>query len=81
MLGVGREDRERALAAVAELRTVLDDAETRALPQQFAQTSVDLLRGPDADAAGLAAAVDFESRPAEYHRRLAEVVGPQPLTG
>lgn len=74
MLGAGAEDRRRALAAVGALRVILDEAEARDLAPQFAQASVDLLRGPDTDAAGLSTRVDFESRPAEYRSVLAGIV-------
>ncbi|NUK39682.1 hypothetical protein HRW13_01965 [Streptomyces lunaelactis] len=75
MLDAGREQRRRALAAVAELRLLLDEAERESITQQFAQASVDLLRGPDSDPAGLSAWVDFETRSTEYYSLLAEVAG------
>ncbi|WP_369142848.1 hypothetical protein [Streptomyces sp. R44] len=62
----------RARAALAELRRLLDRAERDGLAPWFAQASVDLLRGPDADPAGLAASVDFASRPEKYHALLAK---------
>ncbi|MFF9458176.1 hypothetical protein [Streptomyces flaveolus] len=73
MLDAGVEERRRAATAVAGLRTLLDEAERDGLPQQFAQVSVDLLRGADGDAAGLAARTDFETRPAVYYDILAEI--------
>ncbi|WP_326677820.1 hypothetical protein [Streptomyces sp. NBC_01237] len=76
MRRAGRAERRRALAAVAELRLLLDDAERRGRAAQFAQASVDLLRGPDDGPAGLSAWVDFETRPAEYYGLLADIVGP-----
>ncbi|MFG1807342.1 hypothetical protein [Streptomyces sp. NPDC049040] len=78
MLAAGREDRLRALAAVSELRWALAEAECRNLAEQFAQTSVDLLRGPDNAPSALTATVDYESRPADYARALTEVVGVVP---
>ncbi|TWG03785.1 hypothetical protein FHX80_112221 [Streptomyces brevispora] len=75
LLGAGRSQRRRALAAVAALRPLLDKAEREGRVQQFAQVSVDLLRGPGSDPTGLSAWVDFESRSAEYYGRLAEVTG------
>ncbi|MFB6777038.1 hypothetical protein ACFCX0_06315 [Streptomyces sp. NPDC056352] len=73
MLDAGRDQRWRARVAVAELRLLLDKAERESITQQFAQTSVDLLRGPDSDPAGLSAWVDFETRSAEYYSVLTEV--------
>ncbi|MGW1549764.1 hypothetical protein [Streptomyces sp. NPDC002346] len=73
MLDAGQEQRWRARVAVAELRLLLDKAERQSITQQFAQTSVDLLRGPDNDPAGLSAWVDFETRSAEYYSVLTEV--------
>ncbi|WP_236241091.1 hypothetical protein [Streptomyces sp. CC228A] len=49
MMSAGREQRCCALAAVAELRLLLDEAERDGISQQFAQASVDLLRGPDSE--------------------------------
>ncbi|WP_374991157.1 DEAD/DEAH box helicase [Streptomyces sp. LHD-70] len=71
----GREKKARALAAVAELRTLVDEAEQAGVPGMLAQASVDLLRGPDSD---IAAWVDFELRSAEYYSLLAEVTGRVP---
>lgn len=76
MRRAGRAERRRALAAVAELRLLLDDAERRGRAAQFAQASVDLLRGPDDGPAGLSAWVDFETQPAKYYGLLADIVGP-----
>ena len=75
MLLAGREKRARALAAVAGIRELVDEAERAGLPGLFAQASVDLLRGPGTD---LAAWTDFELRSAEYYSLLAEVSGRQP---
>ncbi|MBT3149833.1 hypothetical protein HTV45_02705 [Streptomyces sp. CHD11] len=78
MLDASREQRQGVPAAVAELRTLLLQAERHGDVERFGQVSVDLLRGMDGDPAGLAARVDFESRPAEYYGLLAEVVGAAP---
>ncbi|MFE9885593.1 hypothetical protein [Streptomyces scopuliridis] len=75
MLAASHEERRRAKVAVAELRRVLDEAETRGIAEQFSQTSVDLLRGPDNDPADLSTRADFESRPAEYRSILADIIG------
>ncbi|MFF8380142.1 hypothetical protein ACF07V_28875 [Streptomyces sp. NPDC015661] len=72
MLTAGPRRIRRARAALAELRRLLDRAERDGLAQSFAQASVDLLRGPDADPAGLAAWVDFTSRPEKYHALLSK---------
>lgn len=74
MLLAGAEKRERALAAVAELRSLAEEAERNGLHESFAQTSVDLLRPPDE----LAAWADFELRSAEYYSLLAEISGRAP---
>ncbi|THA67087.1 hypothetical protein E6P78_15700 [Streptomyces sp. A0958] len=73
MLRVGPEGRRRTRAAVAELRGLLAEAKFDALGPRFGQTSVDLLRGPDNELDALSAWTDFESRPADYYRVLAEV--------
>ncbi|MFJ9864504.1 DEAD/DEAH box helicase [Streptomyces sp. NPDC101165] len=70
MLLAGRDKKDRALAAVAEIRTLVQQAEQAGLPGLFAQASVDLLRGPATD---VAAWVDFELRSAEYYSLLAEI--------
>ncbi|HEY3483639.1 MAG TPA: DEAD/DEAH box helicase [Streptomyces sp.] len=75
MLLSGREKKARARAAVAEIRTLVDDAERADLPELLAQASVDLLRGPGSD---IAAWVDFQLRSAEYYGLLAEVSGHAP---
>lgn len=75
MLLAGREKKARALAAVTELRSLVDEAERALLPELFAQASVDLLRGPSSD---IAAWVDFELRSAEYYSLLAEISGRSP---
>ncbi|MFG2119380.1 DEAD/DEAH box helicase [Streptomyces sp. NPDC048710] len=75
MLLAGRDKKARALAAVAEIRTLVQEAEQAGLPELFAQASVDLLRGPSTD---VAAWVDFELRSAEYYSLLAEISGGVP---
>ncbi|MER7054570.1 DEAD/DEAH box helicase [Streptomyces sp. NPDC000351] len=75
MLLSGRQKKARALAAVAGIRAVVDEAEGSGLPGLLAQTSVDLLRGPSSD---VAAWVDFELRSADYYSLLAEVSGRLP---
>ncbi|WP_225804285.1 hypothetical protein [Streptomyces sp. NK15101] len=74
-LRAGPAARAEAEAAVAELRRLLADAERHGLRERFAQTSVDLLRGQDADRAALAAGADFEQDP-EAYRRLLEDLAP-----
>ncbi|WP_188266661.1 MULTISPECIES: DEAD/DEAH box helicase [unclassified Streptomyces] len=69
MLVTGQEKRARALAAVASLRALADEAEQTGLPGLIAQASVDLLRAPPSESA---AWVDFELRSAEYYGLLAE---------
>ncbi|KAB2974552.1 DEAD/DEAH box helicase [Streptomyces sp. SS1-1] len=75
MLFAGRAGRERAVAAVAEIRTATERADADGVPGLLAQASVDLLRRPDSDVAAL---VDFELRSAEYYSLLAEVSGRAP---
>lgn len=53
MLLAGREKKARAWAAVAEIRSLVDEAEQAGLPELLAQASVDLLRGLSSDVAGL----------------------------
>ncbi|MFF0010239.1 DEAD/DEAH box helicase [Streptomyces sp. NPDC005374] len=77
MLLAGQEKKARVLAAVADIRSLVDEAERAALPGLFAQASVDLLRGPSSD---VAAWVDFELRSAEYYSLLAEISGRLPDT-
>ncbi|WP_406144237.1 hypothetical protein [Streptomyces sp. NBC_01012] len=78
MLTAGPERRRRARTAVTELLLVLKWAEQGGLEQRFGQVSVDLLRGTDSGPAGLDAWVDYEARPAEYHRLLTEITGTEP---
>lgn len=75
MLRAGPEKRRRTGIAVDELRRLLNKAERDTVNQQFGQASVDLLRGPDSARDGLSAWVDFESRPGDYYRLLADVTG------
>ncbi|MGW0607333.1 DEAD/DEAH box helicase [Streptomyces sp. NPDC002640] len=75
MLMAGREGRARALSAVAEVRSLTEEAGREDVPALLAQASVDLLRGPVTE---VAAWVDFELRSAEYYGLLAEVSGRQP---
>ncbi|TXS53274.1 DEAD/DEAH box helicase [Streptomyces sp. uw30] len=75
MLLAGRAGRERALAALAEVRTLTAQADQDEVPHLLAQASVDLLRRPESDVAAL---VDFELRSAEYYGLLAELSGRAP---
>ncbi|GAB2814332.1 hypothetical protein GCM10027073_53150 [Streptomyces chlorus] len=79
MLRAGADERAAAKYAVGELRRLLGAAERRGVVGLFAQTSIDLLRGPDADPAGVAARVDFERRPAKYAHLLTELAVPEPV--
>ncbi|MCF1600399.1 DEAD/DEAH box helicase [Streptomyces muensis] len=72
MLFAGQAKRERALAAVAEIRALTEQADRDGVPELLAQASVDLLRRPESEPAAL---VDFELRSAEYYGLLAEVSG------
>lgn len=71
----GRERRERALAAVAELRELTADAAAKDVRLLLAQASADLLREPASD---IEAWVDFELRSAEYYSQLAEISRQRP---
>ncbi|MBY8877541.1 DEAD/DEAH box helicase [Actinacidiphila acidipaludis] len=71
----GRTARELALSAAARVQALQAQAERDGVPELFAQSSVDLLRGP-ADA--IEAWVDFEVRSAEYYNLLAELSGQGP---
>ncbi|MEV0786354.1 hypothetical protein AB0I52_26025 [Streptomyces sp. NPDC050423] len=75
MLRAGPGRRGQARASVTRLRQELDLAARTGLADRFAQASVDLLRGQNSDAAGLAARVDFDARSAEYCRVLVDVTG------
>ncbi|WP_210637314.1 hypothetical protein [Streptomyces sp. GESEQ-13] len=70
MLDTDRDGRLEARAAMARLREVLAEAERAGLRQRFAQASVDLLRGADADPLALSARVDLASRPDAYQKQL-----------
>ncbi|MEU6453401.1 DEAD/DEAH box helicase [Streptomyces sp. NPDC047065] len=72
LLLAGRAKKARALEAVAEIRSVTEEAERADTPGLLAQASVDLLRGPAGD---LAAWTDFELRSAEYYGVLGEIAG------
>ncbi|WP_199806913.1 MULTISPECIES: hypothetical protein [unclassified Streptomyces] len=76
MLGAGPVARQHAALAVAELRPLLAAAERDGLPERFAQTSVDMLRGQDTNSAALAAAADFARDPEPYELLLARLAGP-----
>ncbi|HEX5567995.1 MAG TPA: DEAD/DEAH box helicase [Streptomyces sp.] len=71
----GRERRERAYAAVAEILGVCEEAADRDVPLSLGQASVDLLRDPATEAGAWA---DFELRSAEYHVLLTEISGSGP---
>ncbi|MET9965668.1 DEAD/DEAH box helicase [Streptomyces sp. NPDC006356] len=75
MLFAGQAKRERALAAVAEIRALTEQADQDGVPELLAQASVDLLRRPESEPTAL---VDFELRSAEYYGLLAEVSGRAP---
>ncbi|MGW0827988.1 DEAD/DEAH box helicase [Streptomyces sp. NPDC002845] len=72
MLLAGKDRRERAVAAAAEIRALAERAEQEGVPELLAQASVDLLRGPATEVEAL---VDFELRSAEYYSLLAEISG------
>ncbi|WP_435841087.1 hypothetical protein [Streptomyces fagopyri] len=73
MLQAGPGERLKAAQAVAELRPLLAGAERNGVPERFAQTSVDLLRGQDEDLAALAAVTDFAGDPLAYRHLLAQL--------
>ncbi|MGW8061701.1 DEAD/DEAH box helicase [Streptomyces ziwulingensis] len=77
LLLAGRARKTRALEAVAAIRSLTDEAERERIPEQLAQASVDLLRGPPGD---LAAWTDFALRSAEYYGLLGEIAGRAPDT-
>lgn len=77
-LGTDRHGRAEARAAVSRLRDMLAEAERAGLRQWFAQTSVDLLRGADADPLALSARVDLASRPDAYREELWHIVRTSP---
>ncbi|MEV3994166.1 DEAD/DEAH box helicase [Streptomyces halstedii] len=75
LLVAGKDRRERARDAVAEIRELTERADRDGVPEMFAQASVDLLRGPADEVAAL---VDFEMRSAEYYSLLAEASDRRP---
>ncbi|NEB75359.1 hypothetical protein G3I40_08975 [Streptomyces sp. SID14478] len=77
MLRAGRPSRDKARSAVAELRTLMADAQQAGLPARFAQTSVDLLRAPDHRALTLSARADYERRTGQYYGLPGRVVNPR----
>lgn len=74
MLRTSPYERDDVVSAVHKLRLVLAEAEREGLAERFAQASVDLLRGPDTDADGLATWADFEARPGKYYGALAKTI-------
>ncbi|MEU8759631.1 hypothetical protein [Streptomyces sp. NPDC048659] len=78
MLRAGPSARLNAEGALNDLRWLLADAERNGLPERFAQTSVDLLRGQESDQATLAAQADYTRNPDAYHALLAQLTGPEP---
>ncbi|WP_420037747.1 hypothetical protein ACN2WE_40800 [Streptomyces sp. cg28] len=78
MLRADAEERATAKHAVARLSQLLVTVEQRGSADQFTQTSIDLLRGPDADPAGIAARVDYETQPETYAHLLTELAIPEP---
>ncbi|MEU0909453.1 hypothetical protein [Streptomyces althioticus] len=74
LFGADREGRADARAAVRRLRKLLAEAERSGLWLRFVQTSVDLLRGADADPLALSARVDLASRPDAYQEQLWHIV-------
>ncbi|MGY1400083.1 hypothetical protein G6W51_34185 [Streptomyces coelicolor] len=82
LFGTDRDGRADARAAVRRLREMVAEAERSGRWLQFLQTSIDLLRGADADPLALSARVDFASRPDAYQERLWHIVRTSPaLTG
>lgn len=68
----GDREQPEARAAARTLRDILTRARREHLAGDFAQSSVDLLRGADPDPEGIAARTDFALRPAAYYRALEE---------
>ncbi|GGQ75134.1 hypothetical protein ACH4NV_04520 [Streptomyces althioticus] len=82
LLVTDREGRADARAAVRRLRELVAEAERSGRWLSFLQTSIDLLRGADADPLALSARVDLASRPDAYQEQLWHVVRARPvLTG
>ncbi|MCX5560467.1 DEAD/DEAH box helicase [Streptomyces sp. NBC_00038] len=75
MAFAGKERREHALAAVAELRELTAGGAAKDVRLLLAQASADLLREPASD---IEAWVDFELRSTEYYSQLAEVSRQRP---
>ncbi|MFI2146607.1 hypothetical protein ACH46L_30335 [Streptomyces althioticus] len=78
LLVMDREGRADARAAVRRLREMVTEAERSGRWLRFLQTSIDLLRGPDADPLALSARVDLASRPDAYQEQLWHVVRTRP---
>ncbi len=82
LFGTDRDGRADARAAVRRLREMVAEAERSGRWLRFLQTSIDLLRGADADPLALSARVDFASRPDAYQERLWHILRTSPaLTG
>ncbi|MGA5146978.1 hypothetical protein ACPCSF_18340 [Streptomyces griseoincarnatus] len=82
LFGTDRDGRADARAAVRRLREMVAEAERSGRWLQFLQTSIDLLRGADADPLALSARVDLASRPDAYQEQLWHIVRTSPaLTG
>ncbi|MFI7388484.1 hypothetical protein [Streptomyces sp. NPDC049813] len=78
MLRADAEEHAAAKHAVGLMRHLLGTVGQRGSIDQLAQTSVDLLRGPDADPVGIAAPIDFETPPEKYAHLLTELTVPEP---
>ncbi|MGW7632389.1 hypothetical protein ACMAVT_15310 [Streptomyces sp. FW42] len=78
LFGTDRDGRADARAAVRRLREMVAEAERSGRWLRFLQTSIDLLRGGDADPLALSARVDFASRPDAYQERLWHIVRTSP---
>ncbi|MEV4976431.1 hypothetical protein [Streptomyces scopuliridis] len=68
-------ERAEGRTAARTLHRVLTQAGQEHLARDFAQSSVDLLRGADPDPEGLAARADFAQRPSAYYMALEEATG------
>lgn len=80
MHDAGPGERARARSAVSTLEALLDEADARGLPEQFAQLSVDLLRTPEPGPTGLPAWLDYEVRPTDYQTALTPATKRRPRT-
>jgi hypothetical protein len=78
MMRADRDERWWARQTVPELRRLLARPEHLGAGERFTQLSIDLLRGPDADVAGIASRVDYENRPVAYAHLLTELAVPGP---